>query len=243
MNRRDFFTATAAVLGTAATPLLAAPGNFRFVHFTDPHIQPERKAAEGTRKAFEAINRVKPDFCLAGGDLVFDIFERSHDRAKALFDLYGEAARGLRPKVYSVPGNHDVFGISNKSGVASTDPMYGKKMFEDRVGARYSSFTHKGWHFILLDSIGITPERSYIGLIDEEQMDWLRGDLEKTGRRTPIAVLTHIPLATGFGQFVGAAAASLKSIQVTNAKQVLDLFEGYQTWLYRPYGWVAAQES
>lgn len=229
MNRRDFFAATAAALSaTASTALAAAPGNFRFVHFTDPHIQPERKAAEGTLRAFEAINRLKPDFCLAGGDLVFDIFERSHDRAKTLFDLYASTARNLRPRVYSVPGNHDVFGISNKSGVSATDPLYGKKMFEDRLGARYSSFTHKGWHFILLDSIGITPEKSYIGLIDEEQMDWLRSDLEKTGRQTPIVVLTHIPLATGFGQFIGAAPASLRGIQVTNTKQVLDLFEGYQ---------------
>lgn len=227
MNRRGFLSATAAAIAGAA-PLNAAPGSFRFVHFTDPHIQPERKGDQGTAQAFAAINRVKPDFCLAGGDLVFDVFERSHDRARLLFDLYAGALKILQPKVYSVPGNHDVLGISTKSGVPATDPMYGKKMYEDRIGARYSSITHKGWHFIQLDSIGITPEHGYIGRIDEGQMDWLRADLEKTGKQTPIVVTTHIPLVTGFGQYVGVLPEQIKGIQITNAKAVLDLFQGYQ---------------
>lgn len=227
MNRRGFLSATAAALAGAAC-LDAAPGSFRFVHFTDPHIQPERKGDQGTIQAFAAINRLKPDFCLAGGDLVFDVFERSHDRAKLLFDLYAGALKTLQPKVYSVPGNHDVFGISTKAGVPATDPMYGKKLFEDRIGARYSSFTHKGWRFIQLDSIGVTPERTYIGRIDEEQLDWLRSELEKTGKQTPIVVTTHIPLVTGFGQYVGVLPEQTKGIQITNAKAVLDLFQGYQ---------------
>jgi 3',5'-cyclic-AMP phosphodiesterase len=227
MNRRGFLSAAAAAIA-GASRLEGAPGSFRFVHFTDPHIQPERRAGAGTAKAFEAMNRLNPDFCLAGGDLVFDVFERGHDRAKLLFDQYVEALKGLRPRVHSVPGNHDVFGISNKSGVPATDPLYGKKMYEDRIGPRFSSFTHKGWHFIQLDSIGITPERTYIGSIDEEQLDWLRTDLERTGKQTPIVVTTHIPLVTGFGQYVGVRPEQIKGIQITNAKPVLDLFQGYQ---------------
>ena len=227
INRREFLSAATLA---AAAPLAseAASASFRFVHFTDPHIQPERRAAEGTARAFEAINRLKPDFCLAGGDLVFDVFERDHSRAKLLFDLYTTTLKGLQPRVHSVPGNHDVFGVSAKSGVAASDPMYGKKLFEDRIGPRYSAFTHKGWRFIQLDSIGITPDQSYLGLIDEEQMDWLRKEVESAGRNTPIVLTTHIPLATGFGQFVGVRPEQIKSIQITNAKAVLDLFEGYQ---------------
>ncbi|MFN9297469.1 MAG: hypothetical protein ACK6DZ_07130 [Acidobacteriota bacterium] len=43
--------------------------SFQFVHFTDPHIQLERKAAEGCRACFQKIDQLKPDFVLAGGDL------------------------------------------------------------------------------------------------------------------------------------------------------------------------------
>lgn len=224
MHRRGFL---AAVGLAPAAALQAASGDFSFVHFTDPHIQPELKGDVGTLQAFTAINRLKPDFCLAGGDLVFDVFERGHDRARLLFDIYARALKELQPRVHSVPGNHDVFGISNKAGVPASDPQYGKKMFEDRIGPRYSSFTHKGWHFIQLDSIGIMPEKGYRGFIDEEQMDWLRRDLAAAGRATPIVVTTHIPLVTGFGQYVGVQPERIAGIQIVNAKAVLHLFEGY----------------
>jgi Icc protein len=55
----------------------------------------------------------------------------------------------LHMRVHSVPGNHDVFGVSSKSGVPQTDPHYGKRIFEDRIGATFSSFDHQGWHFVL----------------------------------------------------------------------------------------------
>jgi 3',5'-cyclic-AMP phosphodiesterase len=226
MHRRGFLSTAAGVLASA-NHLDAAPGDFTFVHFTDPHIQPELKGDEATIQAFRAINKLKPDFCLAGGDLVFDVFERSHDRAKLLFDMYARALKELQPRVYSAPGNHDVFGISIKSGVPPADPLYGKKLFEDRIGARYSSFTHKGWHFIQLDSIGITAERGYRGFIDEEQMDWLRKDLTAVGRSTPIVVTTHIPLVTGFGQYVGVQPERLGGIQIVNGKAVIELFQAY----------------
>jgi 3',5'-cyclic AMP phosphodiesterase CpdA len=197
MRRRQF-------LGAAAfSALHAAPaGDFTFVHFTDVHIQPELRAANGAEMAFAAINAVKPDLCIAGGDLVFDVYEQGPARARLLFDLYAKTVKGLRSKVYSVPGNHDVFGVANQAGVPATDPLYGKKMFEDRIGPRYQSFDHKGWHFVLLDSIAIGSDRQWYGGFDEEQMEWLRADLGRTGPSTPIIVVTHIPLATAMGTAV-----------------------------------------
>ncbi len=223
MDRRHFLSLP---LAAAAVPAAAASSSFRFVHFTDPHIQPELHAREGCEKAFSAINALKPDFAVAGGDLVFDSSEVTPARAKELFDLYTSTAKGLRMPVHYVPGNHDVYGLSPKGKVEPTDPMYGKKMFEDRIGARYSSFDHKGWHFIQLDSIGVDG-RNYRGEIDPEQFDWLKRDLEKTGPKTPVVVTAHIAIVTSMVQFLIPQGASQKGFVVVNAKDALDLFAKY----------------
>lgn len=227
MERRAFLgTAAVAPFTTAAAP--AAENSFRFIHFTDTHIQRELRAAEGTRRCFDAIARERHDFALCGGDTVMDAFDQSHQRAASLFDLYGATVGDLPKPVHTVPGNHDVFGIGTKSGVTPTDPMYGKKFYEDRLGARYGSFDHKGWHFIRLDSVFITPQHTYEGRVDDEQLAWLKGDLEKTGPRTPLVVVTHIPIATAFGLFPFPDQPELRPIlTVANARQVLALFEGY----------------
>ncbi len=198
---------------------------FRFVHFTDTHMQPELGAREGVEKAFAAINAEKPDFALGGGDLLMDLDSCGPDRAQQLWDLYLTARKGLTMPVKEVPGNHDVYGLSPKSNVAANDPQYGKKMFEDKIGPRYQSFDHKGWHFILLDSIGAAG-RQFIGEIDETQFDWLKRDLTKTGTRTPIVILTHIPIATTMLQFI-RENEPIEAWVIDNAREVLDVLSKY----------------
>ena len=234
MQRRTFLqtafkAALAAPLALGARSLAAATESFSFIHFTDTHTQPELRAGQGTAQAFRAIAKIPHDFALAGGDLVMDVFDQGPARATALFDLYLNTVKDLSRPVHSILGNHDIYGISNKSGVASSDPLYAKKLFEDRLGQpRYQSFDHKGWHFILLDSVQIGPEKNWFGKIDDEQLAWLATDLRKTGKQTPIVALTHMPLASATGQFFGGKPDALQTLLVTNPRAVLDLFEGYK---------------
>ncbi len=230
MQRRTFLKSAVTVPLAARARLDAAPAQtFSFVHFTDSHIQPELRASDGTTQAFRAIAKIPHDFALAGGDLVMDVFDQGPARAAALFDLYRGAAKDLPRPVHSILGNHDIYGISNKAGVPATDPLYGKKLFEDRMSQpRYQSFDHKGWHFILLDSVQVGPDKGWFGLIDDEQLDWLASDLQKTGKQTPIVVLTHMPLASATGQFFGGKSEGLKTLLITNPGAVLNLFEGYK---------------
>jgi 3',5'-cyclic AMP phosphodiesterase CpdA len=216
MERRTFMTLPAAAAA-------AQSADFTFVHFTDTHIQNELRAREGCEKAFAAINAAKPDFCLAGGDLLMDIDSCSAARTKELLDLWARTVKGLKSPVHAVPGNHDVYGNSAKSPISPRDPMYGKKLFEDQIGPRYHSFDHKGWHFICLDSIGSDANRDFIGEIDAPQMDWLKADVAKTPAAAPIVVLTHIPLATAAPQFIGSGEQMNKWV-VGNGRAVLDLF-------------------
>jgi Icc protein len=135
----------------------------------------------------------------------------------------------LDTKVYSVIGNHDVFGVSSKSGIPQTDSHYGKKMFEERIGSRYSSFDHKGWHFVLLDSIGTKPAgRDFIGYVDEEQLAWLKSDLANIRPGTPLVVVTHVPLISGVMQIVPDPWKTAETYLTTNAREVLELLWPYQ---------------
>ena len=106
-------------------------------------------------------------------------------------------------------------------------PEYGKGMFENHLGERYYSFDHKGWHFMILDAIGRGEQGRYFGHIDETQLEWIKEDLKKVGKETPIVISSHIPFITARTQLAqGAQAANPEGLIVTNAREVLlEFFE------------------
>jgi 3',5'-cyclic AMP phosphodiesterase CpdA len=231
-TRREFLTLLGATGLAAAAPrtlFAAAPEPFTFLFVTDAHIQPELNAAVGTDMAFKKARTFKADFAIQGGDHVFDALGVPRQRALSLFDLYEKTEQDLGLKVYHTIGNHDVLGIYPSSGIPPTDPQYGKKLFEDRSGKRYYSFDHKGHHFIVLDSIGITDDQAYEGRVDAVQLKWLAADLAAVPKATPIIVSVHIPLVSAFASYLPEAATVSKhhSLTVANANEVLDLFEGH----------------
>lgn len=208
-DRRKFLKTLATVSAAAVLPstkwrdvAAAGPkpaGSFDFVFFTDTHIQPELDAAHGCAMAFAKIGALNSDFAICGGDLVYDVLEAGRNRADMLFDLYQRTEDSLKIPLHHTIGNHDLFGVLTNSGVAPSDPFYGKKMYEDRIGARtYYSFDHKGYHFIVLDSISPTPDRFWEGRIDATQLQWLSDDLSRVEPRAPTIVITHVPLVTGY---------------------------------------------
>ena len=239
MNRRRFLALTgAAGLSTWMGPSLhslspvghtAGSQDFTFLFITDTHLQPELNAAQGCDQCFKKARTIKSDFVLQGGDHVFDALEVNRSRATSVFDLYAKTEQDLGMKIYHTMGNHDCFGIYPSSGVAESDPLYGKKMFEERFGRTYYSFDHKGVHFIVLDSIGITSDRSYEGRVDGAQLTWLRSDLGGLPPSTPIIVSIHIPLVTAFASYVPAPEPEPKhhGLSVVNAYEVIALFEGH----------------
>jgi 3',5'-cyclic AMP phosphodiesterase CpdA len=102
-------------------------------------------------------------------------------------------------------------------------------MFEERIGPRYSSFDHKGWHFVLLDSIGTKPGgRDFIGHVDEDQLAWLKSDLAKMPRGAPLVVVTHVPLVSGVLQIVADPWKTPETYLTTNGRDVLEVLWPYQ---------------
>ena len=241
LERRKFLQSLAAAGAAAAfpgVPLLnhananaATPAeSFDFVFFTDTHIQPELDAAHGCQMAFAKIAAAKPEFAICGGDMVYDALHVSRTRADMLFDLYQRTEATLQAPLHHTIGNHDLYGIFTKSGAAPSDPGYGKKMFEDRIGARtYYSFDHRGYHFIVLDSIFPTPDRLWEGRIDDSQLQWLAHDLASIPPAAPIIVVTHVPLITGYLAYGPKpdGAPRYDTVSIANSAAVIALFANH----------------
>ncbi len=202
--------------------------DFTFAFLTDIHVQPESNAIKGFKKAIQNVNDLKPDFVITGGDLIMDALGVSYGRADSLYRIYDSLQGLFNMPVYNTLGNHEVFGIYKSAGIDTTHELFGKKMFEERIGPRYYSFNYDNWHFIVLDAIGITPERQYKGEIDQKQIKWIINDLEKIDRNTPVVVCVHIPFVTAAAQIeFGPLSANGGRLVIMNNKEVLELFSGY----------------
>ena len=242
LDRRRFLTLASAAAAATTLPAIAAPtpGALRLIFFTDTHTQPELAAADGTALALKKIKSLKPDLCIQGGDHAFDLTAVPRDRSLMLLDLYQKTEHALDGiPIQHVLGNHDVFGRDPSSNVPTSDPLYGKKAFEQRFNTKtYRSFNQQGYHFILLDSIQITPEREFDAMIDPAQLAWLKQDLASTPRGTPIIIACHVPIVSAAPQYTPpddkAAKASayqaltnLHGFLLGNAYSVLEAIRGH----------------
>lgn len=235
LDRRRFLTLAGAAgtsfsLGASRFAFAAAPAeDFDFVFFTDTHIEPELDAAKGCAMAFKQISKVKADFAIQGGDHVIDSLAVPKEKALSLWDVYDKTQQDVGLKVHHAIGNHDVLGLFPKSGVETSDPQYGKKFFKDHIGPTYYSFDHKGTHFIVLDSVGITPDRDYEGRVDAEQIQWLAKDLAAQASGTPIVAVAHIPLVSAMASYEPPPDTPpvRNGLTTTNSAEVIKLFEGH----------------
>jgi Icc protein len=201
---------------------------FSFAFISDVHLQPENNAVQGFLKAIDTLNELKPDFVINGGDLIMDALRQRYGRADSLYNLYMETAKSLKMPVYNTIGNHDIYGIYKSSGADTNNPDYGEKMFENRFGKSYYSFDHKGWKFMILNSVEDAGNDSYVGLIDRKQADWIKEEVQKTDPATPIVISTHIPFITVETQrYGGTTLANDSSTVIYNGKEIINLFRGH----------------
>ena len=211
LERRDFIKRGSAAIAVGTLPVsfieLAFPQaeqTFTFAHISDSHIQHikgtefVRNWDRGLIRAVAEVNmlRPRPDFVIFGGDL-------AQLGTREELDHGAEMLSRLKYKTYCVMGEHDYYLDLGE---------YWSKLF----GPQYYSFDHKGVHFVVLNSILTTDEWTYerwptaeqrilemAGLdnpngspfmVGEKQRDWLRQDLEKVDKNTPVFVFSHSPI-------------------------------------------------
>jgi 3',5'-cyclic AMP phosphodiesterase CpdA len=127
------------------------------------------------REAIPAINRLRPDFVVAGGDLVGDESEAAYRRLR---DLLGP----LEAPLHCILGNHDsrvaFRRIFQPEMEATTDPVC-------------EAFEQGGMRFLSLDSTIPGKEEGHLAA---EQLAWLEAQLAAHPRRPTWLFLHHPPL-------------------------------------------------
>jgi Icc protein len=231
LSRRQFLArstsaATALLAGRraawAADTAGAAP--LRLAFFTDVHTRLEWDTPQALQLAAAAINAERPDMILCGGDVITEGYESASATVAPRWDAYSEHLhRRLAAPVHVALGNHDVVAVQPADGApAAADP---RAEFRARFGlARtYYSFDHRGHHVIVLDPLELTTdELRYRGFVSPDQLAWLRADVQVLDPRTPIILMTHIPLLTAFYQATaGATTAAPANRVVVNSADVL----------------------
>jgi len=178
--------------------------DFSFTYISDAHIQQIKGASfvrnwdMGLKRAVAEANLITPeaDFVMFGGDL-------AQLGKKEELDHGGEMLSHLKGKLRCVMGEHDYyFDLGD----------YWSKLF----GPQWYSFDHKGVHFVVLNSILTTDEWTFhrwptaeqrmlemAGLdnpngspfmVGDKQRAWLKDDLDKVSKDTPLIVFSHSPL-------------------------------------------------
>jgi 3',5'-cyclic AMP phosphodiesterase CpdA len=183
-----------------------AKGALRVAHLTDMHVEPgARRAGEGYGLALRSLGKLepKPALLITGGDHIMDGTGRLGQDVAAQWDVYQQALKeNIDLPVYPVIGNHDVFGWSIPEQVPASTRGYGKAQYLERMNrARsYYSFDAGGWHFVCLDNIA-PRGAGFFAHLGAEQTAWLKSDLEKNPRNTPVCVVSHVPLLTACALF------------------------------------------
>jgi 3',5'-cyclic AMP phosphodiesterase CpdA len=215
LGRRDFLRvsglAAAAALASDKLPPHSfqpvdvvradAPAqSFRFAYISDTHLY-ERALNErfvrSTLKAVDDINDLSPapDFVLFGGDLAQLGQPKELEEGKQILSA-------VKPKIYMMVGEHDWYLDMGEA-------------WRKHFGKDVYSFDHKGVHFVVLNSVivedywsgpKLTPMERMLAMaqldnpngrpftVGDAQRDWLRADLAKVSKDTPLIVFSHSPL-------------------------------------------------
>jgi hypothetical protein len=229
-----FWRSVADTTLSLAFPLapVARGREFTFVHSSDTHIAPA--TVERTRRLRTLVDSLAPAFVLITGDLVRDALRVSEAEASGYYDLFVRETAAFRTPMWTVPGNHEIFGIERHlSLVSPKHPLYGRRMYRRYLGPDYYSFTHGGVHFVGLNTVDV-DDLWYYGHVDSLQLAWLERDLALVPAEMPVVTFDHIPFATALEGLAGyrgdaSPAPTLITVKgrtvfrhtVSNAAQVL----------------------
>ncbi|MGB6985852.1 MAG: metallophosphoesterase [Candidatus Aquilonibacter sp.] len=167
----------------------AAPAT-QFVQISDSHIgfhQPANPDVGATLKAsVDAINAmpVQPKFVVHTGDITHLSTQQQFDDARAILSQ-------LRAPLIALPGEHDVLGNDFK-------PYKSNFGIKDAESGGWASWDDNGVHYVVLLNV-FNFEK--MGLMGNDQLAWLKKDLQSQYQSTPIVVFTHVPLYALFPQW------------------------------------------
>ncbi len=228
------WTLSGGILSSCTLPQAGdqARGDFTFAQVSDSHIGfnnvPNADVTGTFQKAIARIGSLqdRPAFVLHTGDV-------SHLSRAEQYDTVDQILKGGKfDQAFYVPGEHDTF-VDN--GRAYLD-RFGK----GTSGNGWRSFDYKGVHFLGLVNVWNLKAGGF-GVLGDDQLAWLKNDLDGLASSTPIVVYAHVPLwavypTWGWGTTDAEQALMLLrrfgSVTVLNGHihQVLQKIEGSVTF-------------
>jgi 3',5'-cyclic AMP phosphodiesterase CpdA len=143
------------------------------------------------------VDSLRPAFVLITGDLVRDALRVPEDVARGYYELLERELAQFTVPVFTVPGNHEKFGIERHRSLVSTEhPLYGNRMYRHYRGPNYFSFTYGGVHFLGLDTVDY-DDLWYHGHVDDLQLAWITADVAALPPDMPLVAFNHIPFISG----------------------------------------------
>jgi len=239
LSRRTFmkmsaFAGIAASVGGVVTLDILSPSNawaqsgakpFTFAVIADQHTMGAKNNYMKLRveRSVQEIIKLdaKPDFIMEMGDMV-------HDGSDEQMKFFDELIAPIKGQMKFITGEHDWYLDMGDS----YSKHYGKTTY---------SWDHNGVHFIALMTVmlrdfwtnrGLSPEER-MGIagtlnhplpgpfhVGEKQLGWLRDDLKKVKKTTPIIIFSHSPLYYYYKPW---------NFWTEDAPEVHLLLEGYET--------------
>jgi predicted MPP superfamily phosphohydrolase len=174
---------------------IPASSKFTFIHASDTHIS--ELSIDRIQKLRQKTDSLKPAFILMSGDLIKDALRVSEKEASLLYEVYLAEINKFSVPVYSVPGNHEIFGIERHASlVSASHPLYGKEMYRHYLGPDYYSFNYSGVHFVGVNSVDY-HDLWYYGVVDSVQLKWIEKDISSLQKSAPVVTFNHIPFYSG----------------------------------------------
>lgn len=180
-------------------------------------------------QAAEMINAEKGDLVIGGGDFIKDGFHASSASVAPQWDVYMSMHHAIAGEHHTVIGNHDLVGVLPRDGSPpAVDP---RSTYKQKLGLSetFYAFDAMGYRVILLDSVRVSgDEHQFHGWVSAEQQEWLKEQLSRIRRTTPIVLVLHIPLVTAFfGATQGSISVPKPNRVVVNNVEVLQLFSDH----------------
>jgi len=202
-----------ACSGTGETSL-------KFAQLSDVHFLANgsnttfKMVGESPRLLDDAVNQINEqkdiDFVMITGDLIDKSFEKE---LKAVIPH----VNNLQTPWYFAFGNHDRCVGGYLTTAVFMDILHNSNPYYNFKKPYYSFKPKKGYKVIVLDDI-ITDEITSNGFVDEEQMKWLKKELDSAKKDT-VLIFMHVPVIEPFAS---------PNHKLRNEAQLKQLIESYK---------------
>lgn len=187
--------------------------DFKFAFLTDMHIH-----NDASLNSVDSLIKTLPtdaELLITGGDNVdIDNLKQEHlGLGEARYKKLAEVLKKSAKKHYLAIGNHDRLPGHTRDGKNDY------RFFENQFGKTYYAFEHKGWKFIVLNSVEIANNHYNI---NDAQLNWLTKELAATAKDQPVAVISHVPFLSVYYPVLEGKYTDTDTFK--NQKTVFDMF-------------------